>query len=85
MKVKVIKAYFDKRERKILNIGDTIEVSEERLAVLKGKNLLQQAYVEEIDGYDDMTVKELKSELDSKGIEYDSKAKKADLIKLLEG
>lgn len=85
MKVKVIKAYFDKQEHKILNIGDTIEVSEERLAVLKGKNLLQQAYVEEIDGYADMTVKELKAELDSQGIEYDSKAKKADLIKLLEG
>lgn len=32
-----------------------------------------------------MTVKEIKTALDEKGIEYDSKAKKEDLVKLLEG
>lgn len=32
-----------------------------------------------------MTVKDIKATLDEKGIEYDSKAKKEDLIKLLEG
>ncbi|MDD2401690.1 MAG: HeH/LEM domain-containing protein [Clostridia bacterium] len=31
------------------------------------------------------TVAEIKAMLDEKGIEYDAKAKKADLIKLLEG
>lgn len=32
-----------------------------------------------------MTVKDIKAALDEKGIEYDSKAKKEELIKLLEG
>ena len=32
-----------------------------------------------------LTVKELKALLDEKGIEYDAKAKKEDLVKLLEG
>ena len=33
----------------------------------------------------DMTVKEIKSALDTKGITYDPKAKKPELLKLLEG
>ena len=35
--------------------------------------------------YNDKNKEELKAILDEKGVEYDSKAKKEDLIKLLEG
>lgn len=35
--------------------------------------------------FKDKTNKELKALLDEKGIEYDAKAKKEDLVKLLEG
>lgn len=40
---------------------------------------------EENKTLEDLTLKELKDILDVKGIEYNSKAKKEDLIKILEG
>lgn len=41
--------------------------------------------VEPITKDPELTIKELKTLLDEKGIEYDAKAKKEELIKLLEG
>lgn len=41
--------------------------------------------LESFNTLDKMTVKDIKVALDEKGIEYDSKAKKEELIKLLEG
>lgn len=42
-------------------------------------------FEESKDSTPSITVKELKALLDEKGIEYDAKAKKEDLVKLLEG
>ena len=41
--------------------------------------------IQEAKTLEEKTVKELKALFDEKGIEYDAKAKKEDLIKLLEG
>lgn len=83
-KVKVIYPFTDKANNGASRSeGDVLEVSDARLKVLLGENENKRAYVELIDEPKDMTVAELKAELDAKGIEYDAKAKKAELIELL--
>lgn len=49
------------------------------------KKLREHVLKNETKTFDDMKVSDLKALLDEKGIEYDSKAKKEDLINLLEG
>lgn len=62
--------------------GDVFEVTKERLVVLSGDNHLKLKAVSVLD---DLTTSQLKDWLDKKGIAYDNKAKKADLISLFEG
>ncbi|MGE4274103.1 MAG: hypothetical protein AB7E31_14780 [Desulfitobacterium sp.] len=48
----------------------------------EAKRIADQETANELDGF---TVAELKASCDEKGIKYDLRSKKADLIKLLEG
>lgn len=52
---------------------------------IKEKQLEEDKTLEEKEDLKSLKNDELKKLLDEKGIEYDSKAKKEDLIKLLEG
>ena len=45
----------------------------------------KEEQIESSNSLEQMTVKDIKTTLDEKGIEYDSKAKKEELVKLLEG
>lgn len=87
VKVTVIKPFKDLTHNVMRRPGDTFEVDERRFKSLTGANAWQVAFVEAVEPeetkHEDMTVQELKLLLDEKGIEYDSKAKKADLIRLL--
>lgn len=79
--VKVIRPYTDTNTKEEIETGAVFAVSNERFEVLAGKNKYNNVYVEEID----MTVADIKAELDKREIDYPSNAKKADLLKLLEG
>ena len=72
---------FNRRRRELSKKEALDEVKEETT-----DEAIEKTYIEEdkID-YSKLKVDELKNLLDEKGIEYDSKAKKEDLIKLLEG
>lgn len=83
MKYKVIKRFRDKHTRKIILPGDTFVCDEnERI-----KNLLERGLIEgeKKPSFDALTKKELKGLLEEKGIEYDAKANKSELIELLQG
>ena len=54
------------------------ETSKERVA-----EVLEKGGIEPVEPSKELTVKELKAKLDEDGIEYDAKAKKADLEELL--
>ncbi len=55
-----------------------------RLARIKAMREEAEKQLKKSD-YNDKNKEELKAILDEKGIEYDSKAKKEDIIKLIEG
>lgn len=63
-------------------ITDDIEVTEDRLNLLTEKGYIKKVKKQTVP-LDEHTVKELKEIADNKGIEYDPKIKKADLIALL--
>ncbi len=74
--------------------GQLLEVSDETGKKIVGKGYGHKVEITKVgeDGsepqeepLEDKTIEELKVLLDEKGIEYQSKAKKADLIKLMEG
>lgn len=66
--------------------GLFMDVSEARGQELIAKGLADPVNVVSIeDPEKELTVAELKEALDAKGIEYDSKAKKAELQELFEG
>lgn len=66
---------------------EEFETEDERVIEILQDNDYEYEEVEEVleSGIYKMKVAELKEMLDEKSIEYDSKAKKEDLIKLLEG
>ncbi len=87
MLIKVTTTFSDLQHKGILrNKGEVLDVSETR-----GKELIAKGFAEVLkilkveDPIKEPTVSELKAELDAKGIKYDAKSKKADLVKLLEG
>lgn len=89
---KVIEFFVDLQDgNREYNVGDTfpadgVEVSDERLEELRSSDNKRKRPVikSDEDGLVDKTVVELKDIADEKGIEYDSKIKKAELIALLE-
>ena len=88
MKIQTIRPWFDKTVNKVRSVGEVQEITEDRykeiVATLKGhKDVEWVRLVKEYPDIADMTVKDIKAELDSKEIEYDANAKKADLYSLL--
>lgn len=85
-RVKCINEFRDKTIDKKRLYGEVFEVGIERFKELSGANTFNKKYVEEVvesTNFEDMTVVQLKSMLDDKGIEYPKKAAKAGLIELL--
>lgn len=81
-KVVVVRPYRDIKLNRKFEVGDVLEVSDVRFAVLQGANKYKQVYVEDLSK---QTVSELKELLTQKGIEFDNGLKKAELLELFEG
>jgi hypothetical protein len=81
MKAKVIKRFKDKYTRSLYAPGDLFEGETARI-----EHLVALKYLEVIDiDYNVMTKKEVINLLEEKNIKYDAKAKKDELIELLQG
>lgn len=80
MKYKVIRRFRDKYTGAIYGPGDTF-VSEEADRI---KDLLTRGLIE-TDDYSGLTKKEIMALLDEKGIEYNSRQTKSEMIDLLGG
>lgn len=81
---KVIREFHDKYNlKKIYKAGDKFNSNEPN----RIRNLLQRGLIERVDqsSYNSLTKKEIIKILKERNIEYDSRAKKEELIKLLEG
>lgn len=65
------------------DIYDEDDIDDEDIDEEDAKTKEEQ--IESTNSLEQMTVKDIKTTLDEKGIEYDSKAKKEELVKLLEG
>lgn len=85
MKVKAVIEFFDLKEKKLRIVGDEFEVSNERFSEIltKGGKWIEE--VEEIEEAEEkeLTISEIKSMLDEKGIKYAKGAKKDELLSLL--
>lgn len=88
----------DKYTGRAILVGTIVKLEEgDRKDYLLGNGLVEEAEVvflpnddpgAEADsevGRHELTVKEIKAKLDEKGIEYDDKARKDELLKLLDG
>lgn len=81
-----------KKENAVIEINDgstTLKVTEKAFRVVYQERGFKQGAVEveapEGIEADELTVAEIKSLLDEQGIDYDAKAKKDELLKLLDG
>lgn len=91
MTYKVVKDFTDLKDgRRVYRLGDDYphedasKPSKARVEALStDKNKRKEALIKETENLDDLTVKELKKQLDEQDIDYDSKAKKDELIELL--
>ncbi len=82
MKYRVIKRFKDKYTRDIYIPGDLFESKE----TARINDLLNRKLIEEVQqNYGSLAKKELMKLLEENGIEFDAKAKKNELIKLLQG
>ena len=83
MRVKVLKRFKDKYTKKIYEIGEIIEVTNERYEEINSTahGVLVEK-IQEVD-FDSMTKKELVEYAKEKGIELDMKMTKAEMIKEL--
>lgn len=85
-KVIVIEEFKDSLADVDRRVADVFEVSDERYAVLMGRNDYQRAFVKDFDGGQDWSKfgkAELQAVLTDKGIAFDKKANKEELIALL--
>lgn len=74
-----------KAEEANLDLEVKVEITDESIEKKSNEEALDETKEEDKIDYSKLKVDELKNLLDEKEIEYDSKAKKEDLIKLLEG
>ena len=81
MKAKVIKRFRDKHAGGLYTPGDLFEAETARIEYLINLGYLKPIKID----FNSMTKKEIMKLLDGKGIEYDAKAKKDELIELLQG
>lgn len=88
MRYVVVRGFYDLSDNQHdYNVGDIYPregytPSEERIETLLGDNPNEVVYIE-IDENEELTVSELKEQLDELGIEYPKKAKKPELQTLL--
>lgn len=61
MKARIIKPYFDNELKRMTNVGEIIEVTEERFLILNGNNFYKEKYAEAIEVVE-TTKKETRSE-----------------------
>ena len=80
MKYKVIDGFLDIKTNEYRAFGEILTDKEERI-----EDFLKAGVINALEEEKEFTVKEIKSLLDEKGIEYDKKSSKDELIKLLEG
>jgi hypothetical protein len=88
MKAKVIKRFRDKHTGERFLPGDLFDGETARIKELKDRKfieVIEEELAESVIDYTSLTKKELAELLDSKGIEYDIKQKKDELISLLGG
>lgn len=64
--------------------GHTLQVTEKAYRVVYAPKGYKKVDAETEETFDDLTVADLKAKLDEQGVEYDPKAKKDELIALLE-
>ena len=83
MKVKALRNFRDLKEKKNRTTGEVFEVSHDRFKELIAT--MHGILVEEVkEDVGDLTVTQLKNRLDQMGVKYNSKAKKEELIDLIE-
>lgn len=85
MAFKVLKPFKDKTDKKYeYGVGDTFPRTGFNVPNERKEYLVELGFIENTkEDITKLTVAELKERLDNQGIEYDSKAKKDDLINLL--
>ena len=81
MNAKVIKRFKDKYTRSLYVPGDLFEAETARVEYLINLGYLKPIKID----FNSMTKKEIINLLEEKDIEFDAKAKKNELIKLLQG
>ncbi|HEN2969874.1 TPA: HeH/LEM domain-containing protein [Streptococcus agalactiae] len=79
--VKVIKAFMDKETGIIYHVGDNY--AGDRVDYLTKNGALENHINTHID-FSKLKIDEIKAKLDDLAVQYDSKAKKAELLELLE-
>ena len=100
MKVRVLRNFKDLKENKFREVNEVFEATKERVEeinstphgflveeVLVGLDLSNGEDMTVIDGVavEDLTVKQIKKLLDERNIEYNARAKREELIELLQG
>lgn len=100
VKVKVLRNFKDLKENKFREVNEVFEATKERVEeinstphgalveeVIVGLDLSNGEDMTVIDGVEvqDLTVKQIKKMLDERNIKYNTRAKKDELIELLQG
>ena len=84
MKYRVIDGFLNSKTQEYIPVGTTLTDSEPRIKDFIAAHVVV-AIEDEQDETVELTTTQIKQLLDEKGIEYDKKAKKDELLKLLEG
>ena len=88
MKIQATRKFIDIKEGVTRKKGDIFDVTEERFEEINGtKYGILATNLEEVEevNFEEMTVAQIKELLDKQGIEFNSKAKKDELINLIAG
>ena len=84
MKYRVIDGFLNSKTQEYIPVGTILTDSEPRIKDFIAAHVVV-AIEDEQDETVELTTTQIKQILDEKGIEYDKKAKKDELLKLLEG
>lgn len=84
MKYRVIDGFLNSKTQEYIPVGTILTDSEPRIKDFIAAHVVA-AIEDEQDETVELTTTQIKQILDEKGIEYDKKAKKDELLKLLEG
>lgn len=84
MKYRVIDGFLNSKTQEYIPVGTILTDSEPRIKDFIAAHVVV-AIEDEQDETVELTITQIKQILDEKGIEYDKKAKKDELLRLLEG